>query len=119
MSRKLFWPIMIILSALLAGILVWSDGGGAFRSIILFWFILICPGMAFVRLLQIENVLTEIVLAIALSLVISTLLAEFMVLTHLWSPGVELAILIGISLLGAALQIKKAYQVDIPTGQTI
>lgn len=117
MSRKLIWPTIIIFSAVLAGLLVLINWGGAFRSIFLFWFILICPGMAFVRLLQIQNVGSELVLAMALSLAVSTLLAEFMVLTKMWSPPAELAILIGISLLGAALQIRKAKQVDVTIGQ--
>jgi hypothetical protein len=71
---------------------------------------LIIPGMAIIRLLHIEDRLAELVLAIALSLVISTLFAEIMVLTRLWSPPVGLAVLISISLIGAFLQIKDAVQ---------
>lgn len=66
--------------------------------------------MAIIRLLHIEDRLAEMVLAVALSLVISTLFAEIMVLTRLWSPSVGLAVLVSISLIGAVLQIKDAVQ---------
>jgi hypothetical protein len=115
MLKKLFWPVLIIFSAVLAGIFVWSNSGGILRSILLFWFILICPGMALIRLLQLKDLLSEWVLAVVLSLVLSALVAEFMVVTHLWSPPTGLAVLIGISLMGAALQIIKAFQLNMAT----
>jgi hypothetical protein len=66
--------------------------------------------MAIIRLLQLKDILAELVLAIALSLAISALLAELMALSHLWSPAAELASLIIISLIGATLQIRDALQ---------
>ena len=113
MLRKLFWPILIILSSVFAGILVWSNSGGALRSILLFWFILICPGIAIIPLLHIKDFLSELVLVIVLSLGLSTIVAEFMVLARLWSPSAGLAALIGISLVGAALQIRTALKPDL------
>jgi uncharacterized membrane protein len=113
MSRKLFWPILIISSAILAGILALSNVSGPIRSIIQFWFILVCPGMAVLRLLKIQDNITEFVLAIALSLIFSTLLAEVMVFAHLWSPILELTILIGISMAGAGLQIRNTLRSTI------
>lgn len=110
MSRRFFWPTVIIISAILTAILAGSNSGFVLRPILLFWFMLIIPGMAIIRLLHIEDRLAEMVLAVALSLVISTLFAEIMVLTRLWSPSVGLAVLVSISLIGAVLQIKDAVQ---------
>ncbi len=108
MLKKLFWPNLIIFSAVITSILAWGNWGGALRAVFLFAFIFIFPGLAFTQLLHLADPLDEFVLGIALSLVISTLLAELMVLTRLWSPALELVILIGVSLLGAALQINYA-----------
>jgi hypothetical protein len=106
MTRNLFWPILIIFSAIFSGLLAWSDSESAVRPIFLAWFVLVCPGMAVVGLLRLRDLVTEIVLSIALSLALGTLVAELQVLTRQWSPATVLAILIGISLVGALLQLK-------------
>ncbi len=105
MLKKFSWPILIFLLAIFTGALTWFNTGEAIRPPLLFLFMLICPGMAFIHLARLEDPLAELVLAIALSIVIDTCLAEFMVLTRLWYPGAGLAVLIGISIFGATLQI--------------
>jgi uncharacterized membrane protein len=65
--------------------------------------------MALVPLLRIEDKSTKFIIAIALSLAIDTALATIMVYTKLWSPLWGLAILIGISMIGAILQIITIY----------
>ncbi len=107
MSTKLRWPILIILSAIIAGIFAWANSGSPLRPILLFLFMMFIPGLAFTRLFNFGSILTEIVLAVALSFGISTVLAEFMVFAHLWSPNAGLGILVVISVIGALLQIVK------------
>jgi len=106
MKRNLIWPILIIVSAIFSGLLAWSDSESAIRPYLLAWFVLVCPGMAVVGLLRLRDLVTEIVLSIALSLALGTLVAELLVLTRQWSAPTVLAILIGISLVGAILQLK-------------
>jgi uncharacterized membrane protein len=79
--------------------------GAPIRPAIIFCFLLLCPGMAFIPLLRLRDRLTELTLAVALSLALDTAVAETMVLTKQWSPQVGLVVLISISLVGAALQI--------------
>ena len=109
MLRKLGWPITIIISSIVAGILAQSGPGGYLRPIVSFWFMLVCPGMAIVGLLHLKDHLIELVLSIALSISISVVLTEFMALSHLWSALAGLRILIAICLAGAALQIRSAF----------
>ncbi len=106
MLKKLIWPSIVILSALYAGILAWSNSTLAIRPVFMFGFLLLCPGMALIGLFHLEDTLSELVLAVALSLVLSTLLAGLLLVSHLWSPSAELAVLIVISFIGANLQIK-------------
>jgi hypothetical protein len=106
MKRSYWWPIIISASAFLLVIVTIS--GAAFRPLVAFWFLLICPGMAFVRLLHIEEFVAEFTLAIALSIALNTIVAESMVLAGAWSPNGGLIALAGLSILGAVFQILDA-----------
>jgi len=82
-----------------------SGTSSSFRVAIVFWFMLVCPGMAFVRLLHLRGPIVELTLAIALSIALDTIVAESMVLAKRWSPQwglVALAVLCGV---GAVIQI--------------
>jgi uncharacterized membrane protein len=99
-----------MIAAICAGVVTWGKVNGDIRSIILFGFVLFCPGMSFVHLLQIKDHLAEFVLSITLSLTLSTILAEVMILARLWHPSTELGVLIGLSLLGSVFQVKAVLQ---------
>lgn len=102
MKRSLWWPTIISASALLSVVVTLS--GGALRPVVVSWFLLICPGMAMVRLLHIEDFVIELTLAVAFSIAISTVVAEMM-LARIWSSEGGLLVLVSVSMLGAALQI--------------
>ena len=82
-----------------------SDIGSPIQAMVAFWFLLICPGMAFVRLLRIEERLIEVTVAIALSIALDTIVSETMVLTKRWAPEWALFLLICMAVVGAVLQI--------------
>jgi hypothetical protein len=105
MSKYIFLPMIIILVAFFSAILVGFDSGWFLRPYLLFLFVFICPGMAVIGLLHLNNFLTEFVLSIALSLVLGALVAELLVVLQQWSPPLVLAILVLISFIGASLQI--------------
>lgn len=111
MMNKLRWPIAIIVVSLLVGILSWSHSTNVISPYLIFLFMLVIPGLAFTRLFRFNDLLTEIILAVALSIVISTILSEFMVLSHLWSPSAGFAVLVAISIYGAFLQIYKQLKI--------
>lgn len=99
------WPAIIAGSALAAGALVYSGSASPIRPALVLWFLLICPGMAFVPLLRVAGLATELMLAIALSLALDAIVAIGMLYSRLWSPGWGLAALIGASLAGALAQL--------------
>jgi hypothetical protein len=100
------WPIVVVISCIAVALCNWLEVVQPLRAISVFWFFLICPGLAIVGLLDIRDRLAEAVVAIGLSLALDTGVATVMVLARLWSPDGGLAVLIGISLLGAALQME-------------
>lgn len=105
MMRSIWWPVIIIASAIGAERALSSGSGAPVQPLLVSWFLLICPGMAFVRLLRIEGGATEVLLAIALSIAIDMIVAEILLYAEVWSAAWALSLLIGISLAGVALQM--------------
>ncbi len=103
--QRWIWPVLIILSALGAGLMTFGDTVSTMRRALVLWFLFICPGMAFVRLLRLNDGIAQLTLAIALSLALDTIVAGSMLYAGVWSPKGILSIVIALSLLGAALQI--------------
>jgi uncharacterized membrane protein len=108
MTQSLRWPIIITASAVGVAFGMAGDMPALLRSMLAFWFLLICPGMAFVPLLQFNEQLTKLTLAIALSIALDTIVAETMVLARVWSPEWGVVVLIMLCLSGAGLQARHA-----------
>ncbi len=100
------WPIAIMLSAALVGALAVGGAGSPLRPIATLGFLSICPGMAVVRLLRLEDVLTELTLAVAFSIALDSLVAGTMLYAGWWSPEWSLGLLLGASVIGAACQLR-------------
>ncbi len=105
MNRTTLWPVVIVISALGIGLLAGFDSDSPVRPIVTMWFLLVCTGMAFVRLLDIKDYLIEFVLGVTLSITMTTIVSEMLVLSKTWEPTKGLFILIGISMVGVILQI--------------
>ena len=97
---SLKWPLVVIVSAALAEVFTFNDVASPLRSVITLWFLLICPGMAFIQLLQLREFLYEVVLTVALSLALDLIVATVILYAGLWSPELILRILIALSLVG-------------------
>ena len=105
MSRFNWWPISIICLALLVDVAIAARVAQPARGLLVFGFLLVAPGMAFVPLLRIRKTAIELTLAIALSLALDTFVSEAMMLGHVWSVGTALTVLILLSIVGALLQL--------------
>jgi hypothetical protein len=99
------WPIIIILSAAAAGLVNFVSTDIAIRPYIVFWFLVVCPGMVLVRFLRLKEPVVEWTLALALSFAIDALVVGIQLYAGRWSPTTTLGILIGICLGGAIMQI--------------
>lgn len=103
---RLLWPAVILLSAVLTALFFVLDIASPLRLVTTFWFLLVCPGMAFVRLQRFDESHYEWTLAIALSIAVDGIVACLLLYLHLWSVELGLSILIVLSLLGAYLQLR-------------
>ena len=102
------WPVAIMLSAAFVGALAVGGAGPPLRPIATLGFLAVCPGMAIIRLLQLEDVLTELTLAVALSIALDSLVAGTMLYVGRWSPSWALGLLLAVSVIGAACQLRPA-----------
>jgi hypothetical protein len=110
MSRGLGWPIIIICLALVSGLAGLSQVTGPGRVVVTFAFLLVCPGMAFIQLLNLKEALVKLTLAVALSLALAAIVAQILILGQVWSAELALFGLIGLSLAGTLLQLIKLYR---------
>lgn len=102
---SLKWPAVITASVAAVEVLVYNDIASPLRPMVTLWFLLICPGMAFIQLLRLQDAVHEIVLAVALSLVLALITASAILYAGLWSPELILILLIGFSVIGVTCQL--------------
>lgn len=115
MSRYYQWPIAIVVLALAADLAVVANVHAAVRAIVVLAFLIVGPGLAFVRLLGIARSYVELTLAIALSLTLDTVVAETLIMARVWSVSAAMATLVFLTVLGAVLQILS----PVPLGRGI
>jgi hypothetical protein len=99
------WPLIIVISAVGLGLTVLADVGSPVRPALSFWFLFVCPGMAFVRLLQLNELWLELTLAVSLSIASNVAVSLLMLYTNTWTPTGALVILIALSMVGVVLQL--------------
>jgi len=104
-EMSLKWSATIAVSAATVEILAHNDVTNPLRPIVALWFLLICPGMAFVQLLDYRDTLYEFVLAVSLSLALDLIIASALLYSGLWSPELILSILIALSFIGVLCQL--------------
>ena len=110
MKNALAWPAIILASALGAGLMVAMGSQSPLRPAVVFWFLLVCPGMAFTRLLPIKSFISELAVAVVTSIVLNALVAEVMIYAHRWSPEWGVFTLIGLCVIGVGLQLWLAFR---------
>ena len=98
------WPSVLTISTAMTGAMFFSDFQSPLRPWLALWFLMVCPGMAVVRIFDVQEVLLEWVLAITLSVSLAGIVSTFQIYTHTWSPANALNILIGLTLGGVIIQ---------------
>jgi hypothetical protein len=105
MSRPSAWAVLAPLSALLAVTSVVAGFGAPLQPLLVGWFLLVCPGMAFVPLLRVGSPLLELALGAAVSIGLGVVVGQVMVFTDMWSPLGGLLALTVVTVGGAAVQL--------------
>ncbi len=103
MNRDLVWPGIVTASTVAITVVVALGLGPPIAPITAFWFVFVCPGLPYVRLLDLREPLTEVLLAIALSLSIEAVVGLVLLWGSAWTPVLMLQIVIAITMLGVFL----------------
>jgi hypothetical protein len=103
------WPALLTISAIAAAVFTFANLSSPLRPVIIFWFLLVCPGMAFVRLLRLRDIVAEWSLAIMASLAADALIAGTMAYTGAWSPERGLGVLVVLTLAGVMFQVAQHF----------
>jgi hypothetical protein len=94
----------LIASALIALLAMLPHVPVPVRAVAIVGFALVCPGLAWVRLLGLQDRLAEWTLGIATSIAIASLVASLQAYAGAWSPKGTVALLAGVVLAAVAVE---------------
>ena len=78
------------------------------RAPLVIVYLFLCPGLVFVRLLNIQDQFVEWTLAIALSIALNVVISEMMVFANWWSPHAALFVLVYLTMAVALYDLLSA-----------
>jgi hypothetical protein len=105
MSMRTWSPMVIVGScalAMLAGVA--ATGPSPLRTVLVVWFLAVCPGLAAIGLLRLRDPWLEVALVPALSFAIDVIVGGVLSYAGLWSAATAIIILAAISVSGALAQ---------------
>lgn len=97
-------PIIIVSSIAALGGAITAGGASPVRTALTVWVLGVCPGLAVIGAIGLEDRWAEVSLVMALSVALDVLVSGALTYAVGWSPGAALAILLTFSVAGAAVQ---------------
>ena len=97
------WAVIVLVSTAAVVLVSLVGAPDIVRGPITVWFIVICPGMAIIRLLRLDEPVADIMLALALSLALAGVIPAVFLYLGAWSPAWSLTILVAVTVTGLAL----------------
>jgi hypothetical protein len=92
-ERRLAWPAVLVLSTAAISFVTFTGVWPSSRPVLAIVFLCLCPGLAWARLLRVEPVLNELLLGIALSLALDTVVTTGLLYAHVSSKRANLGLL--------------------------
>jgi hypothetical protein len=101
LTARSWSPVLIMASSGLAMVEAVSSGTSPLRTLVVIWFLTVCPGLAIVGLLRLRDPWLQVALVPALSLAVDAIVGGTLSYAGLWSPAAGVLILVVISVGGA------------------
>jgi hypothetical protein len=98
--QRLAWPAVLLLSTAAVSVVTFAGIWPSTRPFVALPFLVLCPGMAWARLLLVEPRLNVILLAVALSLALDTIVSTALLYAHQPSAQASLGALVAITIAG-------------------
>lgn len=105
--RDRVWPYLISALAAASVVLVLLDLSIPLRPVLVLAFATVCPGMALVRLLRLDEPLPEFLLAVVVSLCLSALVATASVYLGAWNARVDLLAIVELTLVAVLVDLRR------------
>ena len=105
-SSRLLRPGLVMVSLCALVLVVLGDVGTPVRPLVAAWFLLMAPGLALAPLLRLPDGWGELTVVLALSVALDIVVAASVMYAGAWSPVLATALLGGISVVGALLQLR-------------
>ena len=105
--------------AAVAGVL--GEVGAPVQPMLVLWFVLVCPGMAFVGLIRPPSPLFALTLSIAVSCALAVVVAQALLFAGAWSPVAGLIILAALTTVGAGAELRadrRARRLPVDAGRS-
>lgn len=99
------WFLRLLAGTAIVAAVVLTHLYSPLRALVVVPFLLVFPGLAWVRLLRLADKITMLMLAIALSVVIDTVVSGALVYAGARSPNTALAIVIALTLCGGVVEV--------------
>ncbi len=109
MNRDLLWPGIVAASTVAMAVVAALGLGPPIAPLVAVWFVFVCPGLPYVRLLNLGEPLNELLLAVALSLSLESVVSLVLLWGSSWTPGRMLQVMIAITVLGVSLDADRAF----------
>ena len=93
-------------SGLAAVAAVLGEVGAPIQPMLVFWFVLVCPGMAFVGLFRPPSLVFALALSIAVSCALAVVVAQALLFAGAWSPVAGLVILAALTTVAAGVELR-------------
>ena len=97
------WPTVAAISGVAALGVVVIDADTVVKGPLVAWFLLVCPGMTVVNLLDITEPILRFAATFGISIALGVVVAEALLYLGWWSPVLGLGILCGLTVAGALL----------------
>ena len=99
-QRRLVWPAVLVVSTVAVSAVTFAGVWPSARPVAALPFLVLCPGLAWARLLRVEPALNEVLLGVALSLALDTIVSTALLYAHQPSAKASLGVLVAITLGG-------------------
>jgi len=108
--RDRIWPYLISTLAGASVVLVLLDVAVPARPVLVLAFATVCPGMALVRLLRLDEPLPEFLLAVVVSLCLAALVATASVYVGAWNARIDLLAIVEVTLIAVLADLLRPYR---------
>lgn len=95
----------MLASVAAAGFVLGAEVGGPLQTVVVLWFLLVCPGLALTGRFPIPKLLHRWILVLAVSLTVDILTAEALLSVGRWSPINGYLAIAGITIAGVAVSL--------------